>query len=165
MSLGARVKPIQISTSARRQRCLTCFLSSLVMKVLVPFQSEVLPHESHPVRTGSLHSPSGAGIVLKTGSKVTNVAEGDHGVITYNCCGKCKYCTNHETSCWFRDNFGIGRGDGSRAYSSSQTGKPITSHFFGQSSFASCTLVGANCLVKVSNELPWTPWRLLVVES
>jgi len=94
---------------------------------------------------------------MKTGSKATNVAEGDHVIITYNCCGKCRYCANHETSVcddWFRDNFGIGRGDGSKAYSSSQTGKPITSHFFGQSSFSNRALVGANCLVKVSKELP-----------
>ena len=95
--------------------------------------------------------------MLKTGSKVTNVAEGDHVIITYNCCGNCRYCDRHETSCcndWFRDNFGIGRGDGSKAYSSSQTGKEITSHFFGQSSFASRALVGGNCLVKVGKDLP-----------
>jgi len=44
-------------------------------------------------------------------------------------------------------NFGVGRLDGSKSYSNS-AGK-VTSHFFGQSSFAKHAVVGASCCVEV----------------
>jgi aryl-alcohol dehydrogenase len=99
---------------------------------------------------------SGAGIVVKTGSKVDKTSVGDHVVLTYTCCGECKHCKNHDTSfCynWERDNFGVGRPDGSKSYSTREGGV-ITSHFFGQSSFAKHAVVNQNCVVKVDEDMP-----------
>jgi len=53
---------------------------------------------------------------------------------------------------WEVDNFGVGRRDGSKAYS--RNGARITSHFFGQSSFANHAIVMARSCVKVAKELP-----------
>jgi aryl-alcohol dehydrogenase len=77
-------------------------------------------------------------------------------VLTYSCCGNCKYCDNRETSfCydWVRDNFGIGRADGSKSYSS-KSGSAITSHFFGQSSFSKYAVIMEGSIVKVGKDLP-----------
>ncbi|KAK5197119.1 hypothetical protein LTR99_000522 [Exophiala xenobiotica] len=100
----------------------------------------------------------GAGIVERVGSEVTKVAPGDHVIICYSSCGECEYCLRKETSycdLWFKYNFGIGRLDGSKTFSSTADGKRITSHFFGQSSFARNILVSENGLVKVDKHIPF----------
>jgi len=97
----------------------------------------------------------GAGVVVKIGSRVHNTSPGDHVILTYTSCGDCKYCKNHETSyCydWERDNFGVGRADGSKSYSIE--GEAVTSHFFGQSSMAKYAVVMAQSVVKVNKSLP-----------
>lgn len=76
-------------------------------------------------------------------------------ILTYTCCGDCKYCKNHESSyCydWERDNFGVGRLDGTKSYSTKDG--VITSHFFGQSSMANYAIVMAQSVVKVDKALP-----------
>jgi aryl-alcohol dehydrogenase len=98
----------------------------------------------------------GAGKIVKTGSKVTKASIGDHVVLTYTHCGYCKHCLNKDTSfcyTWESDNFGIGRPDGSKSYSSKED-SPITSHFFGQSSFAKHAVVSQNSVVVVDNKMP-----------
>jgi aryl-alcohol dehydrogenase len=99
---------------------------------------------------------AGAGVVIKTGSNVHTTVPGDHVILTYSCCGECKYCTNHESSFCYnfeKDNFGVGRSsDGSKAYSN-EAG-PVTSHFFGQSSFSKYAVVMARSVVKIDKELP-----------
>ncbi|KAJ9609712.1 hypothetical protein H2200_006040 [Cladophialophora chaetospira] len=100
----------------------------------------------------------GAGIVERVGSGVTKVAEGDHVIVVFSCCGECKYCERKQSSycdVWFQYNFGIGRLDGSKTFSNPDNGKRITSHFFGQSSFAKHILVSQNGLVKVDKEIPF----------
>lgn len=87
---------------------------------------------------------------------INAISVGDHVVLTYTNCGTCKHCSNHDTSfCkdWERDNFGVGRSDGSKSYSSKE-GEAITSHFFGQSSFAKHAVVSQNSLVKVDKNMP-----------
>ena len=100
----------------------------------------------------------GAGVVERVGSEVTKVSSGDHVIVVFSCCGECKYCTRKQSSycdVWFQYNFGIGRLDGSKVFSSPKDGKRITSHFFGQSSFARHILVSQNGLVKVDKEIPF----------
>jgi len=79
-------------------------------------------------------------------------------VLTYTHCGTCKYCASHDTSfckTWERDNFGVGRPNGSKSYSSlSKEGGRITSHFFGQSSYAKHAIVSQNSVVKVEKDMP-----------
>ncbi|KIW32473.1 uncharacterized protein PV07_04018 [Cladophialophora immunda] len=100
----------------------------------------------------------GAGVVERTGSNVTRFVNGDHVTVVFSSCGECKYCLRKQSSycdLWFQYNFGIGRLDGSKVFSSLSTGRPITSHFFGQSSFARHILVSQNGLVKVDKDLPF----------
>ncbi|KAK0113500.1 hypothetical protein ONS95_013756 [Cadophora gregata] len=98
----------------------------------------------------------GAGVVVKTGREVRNTSAGDHVLLTYTCCGECKYCKTHESSFCYdfeKGNFGVGRSDGSKAYSMEGDGA-ITSHFFGQSSFSKYAVVMATSVVKIDKSLP-----------
>jgi aryl-alcohol dehydrogenase len=93
--------------------------------------------------------------VVKAGSKV-QASPGDHVLLTYTCCGDCKFCKRGETSfCydWEHDNFGIGRPDGSKSYSTTG-GKEVTSHFFGQSSMAKYVVVSGRSMIKIDPSLP-----------
>jgi aryl-alcohol dehydrogenase len=106
----------------------------------------------------SILGHEGAGIVERVGAEVNKVAEGDHVIVVFSCCGECKYCLRKESSycdVWFQYNFGIGRLDGSKTFSDPSSGKRITSHFFGQSSFAKHILVSQNGLVKVDKAIPF----------
>jgi aryl-alcohol dehydrogenase len=72
----------------------------------------VFGHEGKPQRLVLMFivDTSGAGIIVKTGSKVNNTAAGDHVILTYSCCGECKYCLGKETSYCYdfeKDNFGF----------------------------------------------------------
>ncbi|KAK6366204.1 uncharacterized protein PV06_00680 [Exophiala oligosperma] len=116
------------------------------------FANEKSMPELYPAVLGH----EGAGIVERVGSEVTKVSPGDHVIVCYSSCGRCKYCLRKETSycdLWFQYNFGIGRLDGSKTFSSTTDGKRITSHFFGQSSFAKHILVSENGLVKVDKDI------------
>ncbi|KAH7141794.1 aryl-alcohol dehydrogenase [Dactylonectria macrodidyma] len=97
----------------------------------------------------------GAGIVLKAGAKVTKTVPGDHVVLTYSSCGDCKYCCKKESSYCYdfeKANFGPGRMDGTKSYS--LPSGPVTSHFFGQSSFARHAIVAESGLIRVDKALP-----------
>lgn len=98
----------------------------------------------------------GAGTVEAVGSSVKSVAVGDNVLISYTSCGSCSNCKSHHTSyCkdWEPYNFGVGRLDGSKAYSS-PSGEPITSHFFGQSSMARHCVTSESGVVKVPADAP-----------
>ena len=118
------------------------------------FANEKSMPELYPAVLGH----EGAGVVERVGSDVSKVDVGDHVVITYTSCGECKYCVRKETSyCnfWFKYNFGVGRLDGSKVFSERKTGERITSHFFGQSSFAREILVSEEALIKVDKDIPF----------
>ncbi|PQE29594.1 alcohol dehydrogenase protein [Rutstroemia sp. NJR-2017a BBW] len=98
----------------------------------------------------------GAGIISRVGTAVQSVKAGDQVLLSYTSCGSCKYCERKETSfCddWERDNFGVGRADGSKAYGfvagEGEEKGEITSHFFGQSCFSKYAVVDSRCCVKV----------------
>ena len=94
----------------------------------------------------------GAGVVECVGKAVKGVKPGDHVVLSYQSCGRCSPCRkNHPYDCerFWEANFGLARLDGSNAYHGDARG-----HFFGQSSFATHTLVTERNLVKVAKPLP-----------
>jgi len=98
----------------------------------------------------------GAGIVEKVGPGVTHVSPGDHVVLSVNSCGSCAAClSGHPAYCaqQYATNFAGARLDGSTAFSDDE-GNPISSHFFGQSSFAELTNVSARSVVKVPDDVP-----------
>lgn len=95
----------------------------------------------------------GAGVVEETGRAVTAVKPGDHVVLSYQSCGRCRFCRGgHPTACeHFWDlNFGFERANGSSGYANAQA----QGHFFGQSSFATHALATERNIVKVSKALP-----------
>ena len=94
----------------------------------------------------------GAGIVEQVGKKVTRVKRGDHVVLSFQSCGRCRECRRgHPTNCehFSEANFAFARLDGSNALQRSG----VRGHFFGQSSFATYALATERNIVKVSKKL------------
>ncbi len=95
----------------------------------------------------------GAGVVEQVGKSVKTVKRGDHVVLSYQSCGRCRQCrSGHPAHCRYiyEANFGFKRLDGSNALSRSG----VRGHFFGQSSFSTLSLATERNLVKVSKDLP-----------
>jgi len=132
-------------------------------EVLVKIVATGLCHTDISVRDLQMPFPSpsilgheGAGIVEKIGSAVTKVQVGDHVVLAPASCGKCTYCKDgHPSYCeqFFPLNFGNGhRADGSCPFHG-EDGKELNTFFFGQSSFATYSLIAENNVVKVSKDI------------
>ena len=94
----------------------------------------------------------GAGVAEQVGRSVKGVKRGDHVVLSYQSCGKCRQCKSgrpaHCKQLW-EANFGFKRLDGSNALQRSG----VRGHFFGQSSFATHVLATERNLVKVPKDL------------
>jgi len=102
--------------------------------------------------SGSILGHEGAGIVEQVGGHVKGLRRGDHVVLSYQSCGRCRSCRgSRPADCehFWEANFGFARFDGSSAYHGDVRG-----HFFGQSSFATHTLATERNIVKVSRTLP-----------
>jgi len=98
----------------------------------------------------------GAGVVEVVGDAVRHVEPGDHVVLSYSYCRSCRHCLRGRPTCCseFRArNFGGSRPDGSPTVL--RDGSPLAGGFFGQSSFATYSLVGASSLVKVPRHVPF----------
>ena len=145
---------IELNDNLRPDEVLVRIKATGVCHTDLNFSKEKSMPELFPAVLGH----EGAGIVERIGTNVTKVARGDHVIVCFTCCGECKYCLRKETAycdLWFQYNFGIGRLDGSKTFSSRNNGQRITSHFFGQSSFAKHILVAENGLVKVDDHIPF----------
>lgn len=98
----------------------------------------------------------GAGVVVAMGSAVTDLAVGDHVVLSFASCGVCGSCHDHAPAyceTWVPLNFFGTRADGSTSLTDAN-GKPVHSHVFGQSSFASHVVVHRRNAVRVERDLP-----------
>ena len=119
-------------------------------------------HTDAIVRDGVYPTPlpavlghEGAGVVEAVGQHVTTAKVGDHVVLAAAYCGHCRQCiSGNMVYCenLFAQDFGGRREDGSTAFSSN--GEPISSHFFGQSSFAAYANVTETSIVVVDPDLP-----------
>jgi aryl-alcohol dehydrogenase len=97
----------------------------------------------------------GAGIVEKIGAKVTRVVPGDHVVLSFGYCGACPSCdAGAPYAChgFGARNMSGCRHDGST--SGRSNGEEVRSHFFGQSSFASHSIVNELSTIKVREDAP-----------
>jgi aryl-alcohol dehydrogenase len=85
------------------------------------------------------------------GADVTSVVPGDHVVLSFNSCGACPACAKGRLPYCFNfslHNMSGGRPDGTSAFVDA-AGNRVGSHYFGQSSFASHTVVAQQSVVKV----------------
>jgi aryl-alcohol dehydrogenase len=100
-----------------------------------------------------VYGHEGAGIVESVGEGVTSVQPGDHVVLSFNNCGDCPACNRGRLPYCFNfaaHNMSGGRVDGSSAFTDAD-GNRVGSHYFGQSSFASHTIVAQNSVVKIDS--------------
>jgi len=109
-----------------------------------------------PVPLPAVLGHEGAGTVLAVGSAITNVAVGDRVGMTFNSCGRCRFCLRGESPyCLdiFGRNFAAARPDGTSALS--REGDRVHGHFFGQSSFATHAVATARNVVKLPDDVPF----------
>ena len=122
--------------------------------------TDLLSRELPPEFFGgpTVYGHEGAGVVEAVGPGVDYVAPGDHVVLSFNSCQGCKACSlERPASCFdfMALNMGGSGPSGSPAFTDAE-GQPVASHFFGQSSFASHTIVAKESLVKVDPALDLT---------
>jgi aryl-alcohol dehydrogenase len=132
-------------------------------EVLVRIVACGVCHTDMVVRDQEMPSPlpailghEGAGIVEAVGEGVTNVAPGDHVVLSFMKCGECYLCeAGHPAHCQHVGpiNFGGGRLDGTSSATDAH-GECVHDHFFGQSSFAEYSIASVHNVVKVPKDLP-----------
>lgn len=131
-------------------------------EVLVKIVATGLCHTDIVVRDQMLPVPlpavlghEGAGIVEAVGAQVTSLGPGDAVILGFAACRACPQC-DAGAPAYCRDfaalNFGGARPDGSTCiHDGSQA---VSSHFFGQSSFATHAIAAARNLVKVPADAP-----------
>jgi aryl-alcohol dehydrogenase len=108
-------------------------------------------HAPQPIVLGH----EGAGVVEALGPGVRGFEVGNHVILSGNSCGRCPSClANRPTYCDLAMPlcFGGKRLDGSTALRCNEV--QVHSHFFGQSSFATHTVVPERTAVKVDKDLP-----------
>lgn len=131
-------------------------------EVLVRIVGTGLCHTDLVVRDQVLPTPlpavlghEGAGVVEVVGSDVAGLEKGDHVVLGFAACRACEAClSGHPAYCaqFSALNFGGARADGSTCLHDA-AGR-VSSHFFGQSSFATYAVVAARNAVKVDKDVP-----------
>lgn len=93
----------------------------------------------------------GAGVIEAVGEGVDGLAAGDRVVLGFSSCGQCERCAEDLPSYCVQfvpmNYAGMRLDDGSTAYSAD--GARVSSHFFGQSSFATLAVTRARNVVKV----------------
>ncbi|WP_026454364.1 NAD(P)-dependent alcohol dehydrogenase [Saccharomonospora iraqiensis] len=109
----------------------------------------------YPTPLPAVLGHEGAGVVEAVGTGVGEIEVGDHVLLSFAHCGHCPNCVEGWPAychTFFERNFGGRRGDGTTAFS--RGGEPVSSHFFGQSSFAGRTNVHVNSVVTVPESAP-----------
>ena len=117
-------------------------------------------HQHRPVPLPAILGHEGAGVVERIGSTVTSVAAGEHVVLSYQACGRCRQCFGgHYPYCdrAADANFAAARLDGSNGVhrrGGAGIAGDVHGHFFGQSSFATYALTTERNTVKVPDDVP-----------
>lgn len=118
--------------------------------------ADLLARDQHfPVPLPAVFGHEGAGVVEAVGDGPSSFTPGDPVLMSFTSCRACSAClTGRPAYCvdFFRYNFGSARPDGSSAYS--RRGERVNGHFFGQSSFASHTVVREADVVRLPAGAP-----------
>jgi aryl-alcohol dehydrogenase len=115
----------------------------------------IVRDQVYPTPLPAVLGHEGAGVVEKIGSSVTTVEPGDHVLLAAAYCGVCDRCRAGQMAYCenlFAADFGGRRTDGTTALS--KDGEVISSHFFGQSSFATYANVVQESVVKIPKDVP-----------
>jgi Alcohol dehydrogenase GroES-like domain./Zinc-binding dehydrogenase. len=130
-------------------------------EVLVRMVASGICHTDEACRSGDSPFPfpaifghEGAGIIEKVGDQVKDFEAGDQVILSYSSCGVCPNCRQGKPySClhWNQMNMAGTRLDGSHVFFKDD-GTPI-SNFFGQSAFASYSIVHQSNLIKVPKDV------------
>ncbi|WP_142062332.1 NAD(P)-dependent alcohol dehydrogenase [Pseudarthrobacter sp. B4EP4b] len=113
-------------------------------------------HGHIPAAFPTVLGHEGAGIVEQVGSSVTAFAPGDHVAVSFASCGHCENClAGREAYClkFLQLNVAGVREDGSGTMTAPDGGE-MHGAFFGQSSFASHSVVDHRNAVKISDSVP-----------
>lgn len=131
-------------------------------EVLVKIVATGMCHTDMAIRDQQMPSPlpqvlghEGAGIVAAVGSEVSEVAVGDHVVLTFGFCGHCPNCRQGAPTYCYQAaayNFGGSRPDGSHMHH--QPGVDLHDNFFAQSSFGTYAIAHENNTIKVTKDVP-----------
>jgi aryl-alcohol dehydrogenase len=115
----------------------------------------VVRDQVYPMPQPIVLGHEGAGVVEKVGVSVNKVRSGDHVVLSFMSCGRCRMCEQgRPANCvnFNAHNFSGGRADGSGSLRDEHG--PIHDHFFGQSSFGTFAVANERNVVKVPKEAP-----------
>ena len=135
-------------------------------EALVRIAASGVCHTDVITRAGDMPMPfpcvlghEGSGTIEKVGPGVTTLAPGDKVIIGWPWCGECRNCLDGHPRYCLRTGDALVSGrrfkgelKGTTAYF--RGGKEINGHFFGQSSFATHSVVSADALVKVPGDVP-----------
>ncbi|MFH9298430.1 NAD(P)-dependent alcohol dehydrogenase [Streptomyces sp. NPDC017520] len=98
----------------------------------------------------------GAGVVVETGGPDTGLTPGDHVVLSFDSCGRCRSCLGGSPA--YCDRFAALNLFGGRAESAARftdgAGEALAPRWFGQSAFAEYAMVPARNAVPVDASLP-----------
>ena len=136
-------------------------------EVLVRIVATGVCHTDAITRAGDMPLPlpgilghEGAGIVERVGEGVGAVVPGDRVVIGWPSCGACRNCLDGQPRYCARTGEALvsgrrfrGEDAGTSAYTRAD-GSEVSGHFFGQSSFATHSIVLADALVKAPDDVP-----------
>lgn len=109
----------------------------------------------YPTPLPAVLGHEGSGVIEAVGTDVTDLKVGDKVVLAPASCGNCENCVSgHPQYCveFYDLNFGGSRKDGSKMFD--DNGTPVSSNFFGQSSFATASNVRARNAVKIDDDAP-----------
>lgn len=115
----------------------------------------IVRDQIYPTPLPAVLGHEGAGVVERVGSAVNSVQPGDHVLLAAAYCGKCDRCRSGQMAYCenlFAADFGGRRPDGTSALS--KDGEVISSHFFGQSSFATYANVVEESVIRVDADIP-----------
>jgi aryl-alcohol dehydrogenase len=115
----------------------------------------IVRDQMYPTPLPAVLGHEGAGIVEAVGDSVTTVQPGDHVLLAAAYCGHCARCRAGQMAYCenlFAADFGGRRSDGTTSLS--KDGEAISSHFFGQSSFATRANVVEESVVKIDPDVP-----------
>jgi aryl-alcohol dehydrogenase len=130
--------------------------------ILVRMVGVGLCHTDVKALRGSLQVPKpivlgheGAGIVERTGSRVSKVKPGDHVVLTYDSCGVCRACAGGDPAYCDETtalNFEDARGKDPGFLRKGE--QMVHGHFFGQSSFSTYAITRPHNTIPVRQDAP-----------